>query len=691
MATVKETIALWWTGPRWKRGLLIAGAAAAALLLAFAAVALLYHGIRFRVYHELGEPVPPASVFLKGGGVAAYAEEPELSAHGEGNYLLTIVTGSRRRKVLLTVRDTRPPQAEDAQVQVLPGEKVDPPDVLKNVWDASILKMRWVEPPELDSPGMHPCCVLLTDSCGNETRADATVYVVEVAEHLDYVIGTERPEASDFITGWDGEVRYVTDTDGIDWRSAGTVPVVLALGDERVRSSIRLLDESSPALTLCTLAVERGAPVKAADLVESCDDESAVTFRFAKEPDLTRGGMQAVTVIASDSAGNETRAEGTLLLCDRLLVLEARRDSVTVSSLVARLGEDYVGYYGAETEHYTPDTLGYDSIRLTNWAEEERVLGLYVTDTTPPAAELPLVRCYTGYPRDPADFAGRITDASAVTVEFTEEPDWNTVGEAAIHLRLTDAEGNTALAEGSAVFVPDTQPPEIAGARDRYYYVGDAVSYFQGVLARDNADPDCTLEVDKSAVNYRAEGDYPVTWTATDRDGNSSSATAVFHFAKQSVTDEQMDALAEEIFSEILTDGMSLAEQAKAVYDYIHHTINYIGTSDKSDWKANVYKGFHDRLGDCYTFCYSSYFLLNKLGADTVVVQRANETSRHFWLLVNLGTGWYHFDAGRTAPGGYQAFMKTTEQIYSVQDGDYYWHFDPDLYPEVATVPFEMF
>lgn len=55
---------------------------------------------------------------------------------------------------------------------------------------------------------------------------------------------------------------------------------------------------------------------------------------------------------------------------------------------------------------------------------------------------------------------------------------------------LTDRAGNETTVEAKAIIAPDTTAPVIYAARDRYCYVGEAVSYFKEVFAEDNADPE---------------------------------------------------------------------------------------------------------------------------------------------------------------------------------------------------------
>ena len=522
-----------------------------------------------------------------------------------------------------------------------------------------------------------------------QALSPAPTSVPTVAERISYRIGDELPELSDFLEDWDGDAALVTDLSEIDWNLPGTVSVELTAGGEAFVSDVEILDADAPELTLLACAAEPGQALAPEDFLFLCDDISPVEFSFAEKPDTSETGTYAVTVVATDAYGNSAEATTELYVCERVVHLEAGPDPIPQWQLMNQFGREYANCWLPFRSDYYPNRLGAEAIALQSWYGE-RVVGIQIRDTLPPQTAGWDVTCYTGYSFPPERFVPDLKDGTEVTGRFVEEPDWNTVGPAEVSLVFTDALGHSTEVTVHADFVRDDIPPVIYGAEDRYCYVGEPVSYFDTVFAEDNADPDVILTVDKSRVKYWEEGVCPVTYTATDGEGNSSSKTIRLTFVQQAVTDEAMDEMAEEIFAEIFTDGMSVCEQAEAIFHYLRAQMYYVGYSDKSDWKANVYKGIHEGRGDCYTFCAASDFLLQKIGVKTVWVQRLNGHNRHFWLLADLGTGWYHFDPTLNAPDHYQAFMKTTQELIDAGGGEY-WNFDAHLYPEVETTPFVPF
>ena len=114
---------------------------------------------------------------------------------------------------------------------------------------------------------------------------------------------------------------------------------------------------------------------------------------------------------------------------------------------------------------------------------------------------------------------------------------------------------------------------------------------------------------------------------------------------EDALMDGELEELVSGVLAEIVTEGMSPLEQARAVFDFVHDSIRYTGSSEKSDWVQGAYDGLTVREGDCYTFYAVSRAMLTALEIDNLPVEREGGETHHYWNLVNCGNGWYHFDA----------------------------------------------
>lgn len=232
--------------------------------------------------------------------------------------------------------------------------------------------------------------------------------------------------------------------------------------------------------------------------------------------------------------------------------------------------------------------------------------------------------------------------------------------------------------------VEDTQPPVISGAKDLTVAVGESLSYRTGVTVTDDGEEPVQLQVDASGVNLSEPGTYQAVYWAEDAAGNRAEVTVtvtvveavtvddadggetedVVETGGEEITLERVNELADDILAEITTSGMSQREKALAIYNYVHNNIKYVGTSDKSSWLVGAYVGFTRGSGDCYNYFACSKALLTRAGIPNVDLTRVGGNSRHYWQLVDVGGGYYHFDAC-PHPNSYPlySFLLTEEQV----------------------------
>lgn len=313
-----------------------------------------------------------------------------------------------------------------------------------------------------------------------------------------------------------------------------------------------------------------------------------------------------------------------------------------------------------------------------------------VRDTVAPVAEDGHIMTNLNVLPDPMDCLTGIQDATTLTAAFRTEPKVDALGETTAAVRLTDGGGNKADIPVTVQVVDDKEAPVLEGVRDLEAFVGDTVRYKEGVTLADNIDPDPVLEIDNSGVNLNAEGSYPVIYRARDRFGNTTSQTVTLTVSVKPegyVEPEEVYAMAKEVLGEITDSSMDSMQVAYAVYRWTKYNIGYTGTSDKSSWTRGAYDGFTNRAGDCFTYYAVSKALLDVAGIDNVdIVKSDTSHSSHYWLLINLGDGWYHFDATPRTGKGDNFFMLTDEELDSYSRKHDNSHiFDPSLYPERAT------
>ena len=142
---------------------------------------------------------------------------------------------------------------------------------------------------------------------------------------------------------------------------------------------------------------------------------------------------------------------------------------------------------------------------------------------------------------------------------------------------------------------------------------------------------------------------------------------------------------------EITTPDMDDAEKLKAIFDFVQARNVYANgvNSNYTDWRKAAYDGYTQRTGDCFNIYSLTRALLDETDIRYLSVERlksATWRTRHYWVLVDLGTGWYIFDPTWTPRHQVQCFMWTKEQCSVVR---LYWNYREEEYPPLATEPFD--
>ena len=310
-----------------------------------------------------------------------------------------------------------------------------------------------------------------------------------------------------------------------------------------------------------------------------------------------------------------------------------------------------------ENSRFVTDVSGIDtnvpgSYQLTVgfWRFRKTVI-LNVVDTTAPTAEAVPQTIYCDQLPAASSVVTDVYDLAPVTIEYVTEPDVSQGGEYVFQVSVKDASGNEKIVDVPFTVVDDHTAPLIYGAHDLEGFVGMNQSYLDGITVMDNYDPNPVLVVDNSQVNTNISSSFPVTYIATDENGNSSSVTVTLtlrvkpdrYYDPEIVYDMARRAIEQNnIYDEDMTD----VQKAFRIFNWVHNNIHYIGTSDKSDWTVGAFDGFSTHQGDCFTYYACCRAMLDVAGIPNMLVERYPITwSPHYWNLVQLDGQWYHCDA----------------------------------------------
>lgn len=315
----------------------------------------------------------------------------------------------------------------------------------------------------------------------------------------------------------------------------------------------------------------------------------------------------------------------------------------------------------------------------------------------PTATAVPTV--IAGELPDAKDLICDIQDVSTVTVTYQSIPDITVAGDAIANILLTDAAGNTASIPVPVTVKLDTVAPTITVVPfvDHSVYIGDSIAYKSFVTYSDDksASDKLKLNVDRSRVDTAKAGTYDVIYTVTDEAGNEASVTVKLTIKDKPTGYVEPDVAygyAKQVLDRITTEGMSKAEIAAAIYNYVKFSIAYSGSSDKNrGWAAGAVDGFTRGTGDCYTYYATAKALFDVAGIPNVDVVKVKtpqtSSSSHYWSLIDVGNGWYHVDCTPRANNYTDSFFLFTDEEmlnYSRKNKNCF-NFDPAAYPARET------
>lgn len=323
------------------------------------------------------------------------------------------------------------------------------------------------------------------------------------------------------------------------------------------------------------------------------------------------------------------------------------------------------------------------------FGQQKYPLTVTVQDTTPPVITpaIDSLQMYTsGQTPDLADFVDQVTDISDCTYDFAKDYDFTSQGSFDVEIVATDASGNSSSISIPVTIIEDNTAPVIEGVEPLTISQGDSISYKKNITVTDDCDPAPTLEVDSSQVNTDKRGTYTLTYTATDAAGNvaKKSTTVKIVSAKiAAATEETVNAMADSILATIITDGMDQKQQARAVFDWVVNNITYSESAGIDDLYSAAYKGMYNRIGDCTVKQKTAEVMLNRLGIKNMEIEKIRDTRGHYWLLIDIGEGWYHYDPNLQLDGTLIFYWHDAD-LWAYSNAHKNTHnYDPSKYPTI--------
>lgn len=141
--------------------------------------------------------------------------------------------------------------------------------------------------------------------------------------------------------------------------------------------------------------------------------------------------------------------------------------------------------------------------------------------------------------------------------------------------------------------------------------------------------------------------------------------------------------MAQEVIDSIITDDMTGYEKLSAIYYWVRNNLTYVSSTDKPAYYISAYQGLTTKMGDCYVYYATSRALLTCAGIDNLEICKSDTSVvGHYWNLVNIGDGWYHFDTVRRKNFSGLYLDDATLMAYSQAHNNSHIY-DASLYPDI--------
>ncbi len=320
------------------------------------------------------------------------------------------------------------------------------------------------------------------------------------------------------------------------------------------------------------------------------------------------------------------------------------------------------------------------------WKIFSKTAKLIIKDSIAPRIEVRDVTASTNKKLTPQDFVTSVEDVTEVRMRFKTEPDFTKEGEQNVEIIAQDAGGNETVATAAMELYNDNEAPVITGAANRTAYEKETIAYRAGITVTDNLDPAPKLTIDNSQVDLNKAGTYPVTFTATDFCGNSSSVTV--NITVEPVPSgyeniEKLNTKADQLLAKILTPEMTEIEKAFTIFRWIRVNVPWYGGRVTHNYVDQALKALSGSTGDCYTCTVGAKVLLERAGFEVKFMERKDAPGLHYWLMIKVGGQWYHLDPSPIYVNQFICFLGTDEQLEAFMQvrPNYYKH-DWSAYPK---------
>ena len=487
---------------------------------------------------------------------------------------------------------------------------------------------------------------LLQENINKDMSAESSDSFRElrIKDELFVEVNTLELDVSEFFDEdiADEEMYFVGDLSIINLSKIGRYPIKIQHGDKIYKSVLVVEDSTIPVVEFKNLNVAKGVELRAEDFILKAQDNSKLKYEIIGDIDYDSLDQQKIKIKVSDEGGNAVVSEVSLqfVILKANLVVEAGTRKVLKKADFFENEQDFEEY-----ELLTDlSTLRFNHVaRLPvrfRHTDKEVLTYVQVVDTIAPTAQAKKLETYIGIEPNISDFLSGVNDATDLDLSYIDQVDVSNVGIFKIRIKITDEGGNSKVLSSTLTVRKDDIPPVIHGAVDFSYYPGER-SLSSGVHVTDNLDPHPSLEIDKSKLNEKESGTYPLTYIAKDAAGNESRKTVnvtvrlrIPYMPGGSTGSVELNALTDSILEELINGDMNQYQQAYNIFIWTKNHITYRSQSNRTNMIQGALTGIMQRRGDAYIYRFTNQALLTRAGISNYGM--ISDSASHSWAMAKI-------------------------------------------------------
>ena len=473
-------------------------------------------------------------------------------------------------------------------------------------------------------------------------------------------IGTKNIELKDFYKHefvFAGS-KLKTDMKKINFNKVGKHQILIdtLFGEKKV--TLNLVDTTPPKVKFQDVVQNLDYQINPEDFIVSKEDLSKMTVELKEKIEIKDYKDYKVTILVKDQYNNITEKECNLKISLIKPTLQVELGNPLTKQDLLYEPEKYGDLIKQEEiDKINNSGVGDYEIKI-RYGNNEFTSKIKVQDTKGPDLELQDVTIYDDQTVNGKEaFIKSVHDASSeVTTTLKTEIDYTKIGTQTITIEAIDKYNNVTTKTANLTIRKDTEAPNLYGLNALTVNKYTNVDLYKGVSAWDEHDGNVSVQIQTNGFTTSKYGTYYVTYTATDKVGNTVSKKR-----KIIVNHDQEDTN-----QKIREVASTLSGNYEEIRRWVHNNIRYNSNYGNPD---PIWYGLTNKAGNCVVHAEIYKALLEQKGYEVMLIWTTDKS--HYWNLVKINGVWRHSDSTPTDRHNMISAATDAERLAHLQGRDW--------------------